>query len=115
MFTDISSTLSGHKSIYILAHNAGRFDMKVILNPLLALKDQMPSNVMSVISDPNGDIYQLEFETINTTFFIRDSFKLIPASVANISKMFLQNEYKLDVVHTILNEYLRSDSADLTQ
>lgn len=114
MFKDIYDTLNGQKMIYMLAHNAGRFDLKVLMNPLMKLINNMDFRVEYVISDSGGDIYQLNLETMNCKFALRDSYKLIPASAKNIANMFLHTRYKLEVVHDILNRYLVSPDADIT-
>lgn len=113
MFNHIYEVLQTQKLVYMLAHNAGRFDLKVLMNPLINLVNTRNIMVEYVISDSGGDIYQLNLETMKIKFSLRDSYKLIPASAKNISRMFLHTRYKLEVVHDILNRYLVTPDADL--
>lgn len=118
MFTDLAQYKT-KGDFYLLAHNGGRFDIKVILNPLLKLDaEQGVIRLGKLITDPAHDIFQVvaSFEKANgyiVNFILRDSFKLMCASAANLGKLFLdKDQQKLDCNHDILNTLLVKPTAE---
>lgn len=105
-----------HKVI-MLAHNGANFDIKVLLNNFVNLASKQVIAITHVIYTPNMELYQLSFTHGNVDYYVRDSFKILPASVESLSKSFLGNTItKLPVNHEKLNAILKSKSvADLSQ
>mgnify|MGYP003329147669 FL=1 len=78
-----------HKVI-MLAHNGANFDIKVLLNNFVNLASKQVIAITHVIYTPNMELYQLSFTHGNVDYYVRDSFKILPASVESLSKSFLE-------------------------
>lgn len=108
----------------ILAHNAMKFDIKVIINPLMELiKEGCGYFNKSVIADSAMNLYQLTLAYKETKvvvnqrgyegevskivhYLFRDSYKLITTRVANIATTFCPDIPKIALNHDLLNVYI---------
>jgi len=77
--------------VYVLAHNGGGFDFKVLLPTLISIVKADKLVLVSIIRDKVGSIYQIEVKLVGhkTSFILRDSLKLITTRVENLNKTFL--------------------------
>lgn len=57
-----SKASSGVKDVYMYAHNAGNFDLKIILKSLYKAHKSQTAELPVHISDPNHDIYQISIK-----------------------------------------------------
>ena len=97
-----------NKSVYLLAHNGGKFDIKIIMNAITLLTSEGTITNEGLVIDSSQDLYQLRVGYADITFNLRDSYKLISSSVANIAKLYLKEDVigKMRVDHALLNAKL---------
>lgn len=80
-------------SLHFYAHNAGKFDNKIILKAIYKIHFEVNKYAPTHISDQHNDIYQIviNYKGINIVF--RDSLKLLLASVDSLNSSILNNKY----------------------
>lgn len=99
----------GKGNIYFYAHNAGKFDLKVMLKAIYKVHKSQTLDLPIHISDPNHDIYQITIKFKGYNIIFRDSMKLLLTSVANLNDQMLNGEFpkipmNLDFIeHIIIN------------
>lgn len=95
--------------VYIYAHNAGKFDLKVMLKALYLVHKAQREILPIHISDPNHDIYQIVIQFGGKHFCFRDSMKLLLSSVANLNERMLGGAFpklpmNLDLLDSLVLE-----------
>lgn len=93
------------KSIVYL-HNGAKFDIKVILEMITSLSNdkEVDFQIINVTADGTSTIFQLECIYEGHKFSLRDSFKVLGASVDNLGKMYLEGKVaKLTIDHNEFN------------
>lgn len=86
-------------AIYFYAHNAGKFDNKIILKAIYSLHRDEVGYAPSHISDPHHDIYQITIRYKGFDIVFRDSLKLLLTSVDNLNRSMLDNKYPKMPMH----------------
>lgn len=80
-------------SIHLFAHNAGKFDNKIILKAIYELHRDRVSFAPSHISDMHHDIFQITIQYNGFNIVFRDSMKLLLSSVDRLNSAILNNAY----------------------
>ena len=120
----VSENAKGRKpinTIYFYAHNAGKFDLKVILKAIYTIHKSQTLELPTQISDPNHDIYQITIKYNGFNIIFRDSMKLLLTSVANLNDQMLGGKYpkipmNLDLLDSyVINGIMKSQDPSLAQ
>lgn len=101
----LNTSVKYGRKVYVLAHNGGGFDFKVLLPTLISIVKAEKLVLVNIIRDKVGSIYQIEIKLVGykTSFILRDSLKLITTRVENLNKTFLGGAIpKLSINHTAL-------------
>ena len=80
-------------NVYFYAHNAGKFDLKVMLKAIYKVHKSQRLELPIHISDPNHDIYQITIKYNGYNIIFRDSMKLLLSSVANLNEQMLSGKF----------------------
>jgi hypothetical protein len=96
-FIAFLNNLSSDKVIF--AHNMGNFDGYFVLNGLLK---NLNKKVELLVDDQNSLIYMSFKNDKNKTISFKDSFRLLPDNLNNLSKIYDVNFEKLEMNHDII-------------
>lgn len=77
------------KAIYFYAHNAGNFDLKVMLKDIYTIHKDNSTTQPSQISDPDHKIYQTSIVYRDLNFVFRDSYIILTSSVKDLNEGML--------------------------
>lgn len=112
---DIHEQLPKINNVYLLAHNGGKFDFKVLLGTFLKMAAQEKVLIDSITANADHEIFQIEITHVKSEvkFTLRDSYKVLSSSADQIAKLFLGGDGKIHVNHNILNKELIKITDDL--
>lgn len=92
-----------NRSIYIYSHNGGNFDLPIILEHLNRIHKSNVGYMPTIIANRENDVYQLSIKFLTTTFVFRDSMKIFPMSLKDLSlNMLGENQVKMNINHDAL-------------
>ena len=78
--------------IYVFIHNGAKFDAKVLLPVLTELSKEESITIRNVLADGMSTLFEIKFRYKGKTIILRDSIKLLGASVASLGKTYLNNQ-----------------------
>ena len=95
----VDNSISSAKNVYVFAHNGAKFDSKVLLPIITSLANNNIIEINNVLADGMSTLYEIRFRYKGKMFVLRDSIKLLGASVANLGKIYLKDTIsrKIDI------------------
>jgi len=97
------------QTVNLFAHNAGLFDLHVIMERLVIFHTNPAGLMPQVVRDAHNDIFSLSIMYEGITLNFLDSMKVLPMSLKAVAKNLLkEGDEKFVVEHDILREILQS-------
>jgi hypothetical protein len=97
------------QTVNLFAHNAGLFDLHVIMQRLVSFHNNPQGLMPQVVRDSKNDIFSLSIMYEGVTLNFLDSMKVLPMSLKAVAKNLLkEGDEKFVVEHDVLREILQS-------
>ena len=87
----IETIPTSEKKRYVFAHNGSKFDTKVLLPFLTSLANNNTIEIKNVLADGLSTLFEINFTYKGITIILRDSIKILGASVGSLGNTYLKN------------------------